>query len=89
MYDQEYAERKDVTSGMHVEKVEKGSSAEKAGIQEGDTIIRCDGIEIVTGDELVDLIKQKGIGSSVDLVIVRGDSEIKITVEIQDTNLLN
>ncbi len=89
MYDQEYAERKDVTSGMHVEKVEKGSSAEKAGIQVGDTIIRCDGIEIVTGEELVELIKQKGIGGSVDLVIVRGDSEIKITVEIQDTNLLN
>lgn len=85
-YDEETAELYEETAGMHVGEVTVGGPSEKAGLMVGDIIIRCDGMDIVTGEELVNLVKTKGIGSSIELVVLREGVEMTFIVEIVDLN---
>ena len=85
-YDEEAAELYETTSGMHIGEITPGGPSDKAGLMVGDIIIRCDGMDIVTGEELVNLVKTKGIGSSIELVVIRDGVEMTFIVEILDLN---
>ncbi len=66
---------------IEVYKVFKGSPAEEAGIQIKDLIIEADGVRGFEDlDSLVSLVRGEQ-GTSVDIVVKRGDKEIPMTVE--------
>lgn len=60
-----------VEQGALVAKVEKGSSAEKAGVKEGDIIVKLNGRDIHSAVELRNSVGMMGIGTSVTLEIIR------------------
>lgn len=66
---------------IEVYKVFSGTPADEAGIQVKDLIVEADGVrEFEDLDELVSIVRGEE-GTTVDLVIKRGDQEIPMTVE--------
>ncbi len=65
-----------------------GSPAEKAGIKEGDIILRVDGVKIAEGNSLASVMGQKKVGATVTLRILRDGIEknIKATLEVFKEN---
>jgi len=73
--------------GFYVTRVYPGSTAEKAGLRPGDFITAVDGEKLSASDseyedELSALIRQYDIGKTVDLTVLRNNTEIKIPVEL-------
>ncbi len=63
--------------------IEKGSSAEKAGLKEGDVILQADGIKITKKTPLANIIQNQHIpGDIVVLKVLRKTKEIEITVTL-------
>jgi serine protease Do len=73
---------KDNARGALVSSVEKGSPAEKAGIQPGDVILKYDGKTVETSAELPPLVATTRPGSKAELQIWRKGStkELQVTV---------
>lgn len=61
-----------------------GSTAESAGIREGDIIIKAQGKDITAQATLEDMLDTLNVGDALNLVIMRGDKEIEITVPLED-----
>lgn len=73
--------------GVIVINVLEGSSAQVAGIQEGDIIIDFGGDKIMNMDSLVETLENQTVGSSVDVRIIRnGKDAMTVKVVIQDAN---
>jgi len=70
------------TEGALVAQVEKGSPAEKAGIETGDLIVGVDGHEIGHSAELSALISEMNPGSKAKLDIVRKGENQSLSVDI-------
>jgi serine protease Do len=68
--------------GAVVTKVVKNGPADKAGIKEGDVIIKFDGKEVKSADDLPWLVSNTPIGTRADVVILRHGKEktIKVTI---------
>jgi len=60
--------------------IEKGSTAQLAGLKEGDIIISIDNIEINKDNDLVDVIQQYLAGDKINIVFARNSIEEKIDV---------
>lgn len=73
------------TLGVYVKNVQEFSPAEKAGLQSGDIIIKADGQDILTMDELNEIKNTHEIGDSMTLTINRNGSEKEITVILEET----
>ncbi|MCA9172798.1 MAG: PDZ domain-containing protein, partial [Planctomycetales bacterium] len=58
------------------------SAADKAGIAEGDIVLRIDDRPINTSDELVSLINQRLPGEEVELFIRRQDEELSLVATL-------
>ena len=69
-------------NGVIVVKVFKGSPADKAGIKEGDLILKFDSVSVSDARELVDLVNQAEVGKVVPAVILRGTKEINLKIKI-------
>lgn len=65
-----------------VQSAVENSPAEKAGLQNGDVILKSGDVEIVDAADLERSFFGKRAGDPVDLLVQRGDSEEQITVEI-------
>lgn len=63
---------------VHVSKVETGSSAEAAGVQRGDFILKANGKDLVFADDLVEALREKE-GQEVILEIERGREVFEVT----------
>ncbi|MCP4523148.1 MAG: trypsin-like serine protease [Candidatus Gracilibacteria bacterium] len=64
----------------------KGSSAEKAGLEPGDIIIKVDGVRITPSNDLISFIQNKVPGQSIQLEVMKKNQDIKkiyITLGIQ------
>ena len=74
----------DIPQGAYVYSVEKGSAADKAGLEKGDVITRFDGVTISTRDSLLKQITYYEAGETVELTIQRpeGNKYKEETVEI-------
>jgi len=72
-----------VTRGALVRFVEPQSPADRAGIERGDIIIRIDDREIRGTEDIFAAIRARGIGDTVDVAVVRGDTEIAIDVTLE------
>ena len=79
-----------VDSGVIVDSVERGSDAEKAGLQKNDVIVELDGTKIKNSAHLKYLLYKHNIGDSVKLTIIRSGNEkeltLKLTQQIGDSN---
>ena len=65
----------DRNSGVYVAELTAGSSAARAGVEEGDVIIAVDGTEVRTNPELLERISRKRPGDVVQLTVDRSGRE--------------
>lgn len=72
-----------VSRGALVRFVEPQSPADRAGIERGDIIIRIDDREIRGTEDVFGAIRARRIGDTVDVAVVRGDTEIAIDVTLE------
>lgn len=72
----------DLTEGIYVSRVVSGGAASKAGIQEGDVIIKFDGKDITTYKSFLTELYSKKPGDEVSIVVDRNGSQktIKVTL---------
>ena len=61
----------------------QGSSAEKAGLKEGDIIMKVNGLEVGKTSGLSTLLSEYAVGDEVELVIKRGKETITSKVKLQ------
>lgn len=72
------------TLGVYIQSVENFSPAEKAGLQSGDIIIKADGQEIKTMDELNNIKNTHQIGETMTLTINRNGDEKEVTITLEE-----
>ena len=82
--DEETARANNLTVGIYVKTLETFSAAEKAGVRVGDVIIKADGQDIETMDELNAIKNQKEIGDTMTLTIWRNGETQDIEVTLQE-----
>lgn len=70
--------------GVYIQNVQNFSPAEKAGLQVGDIIIKADGKDIFTMDELNNIKNTHQIGETIILTINRNGQEKEITVTLEE-----
>ena len=69
-------------NGVIVVRVFKNSPAEKAGIKEGDLILKFDSASVSDTRELVSLVNRSEVGKVVTATILRGTKEINLKIKI-------
>lgn len=74
-----------VVSGAVVAKVEPGSAAEKAGLEEGDVVIGFNGRAVQSATDLRNRIGLAEVGTEVTLTVRRGRDERRVPVRISTT----
>jgi serine protease Do len=74
--------------GVIINTVDPTAPAAKAGLQPGDVIVAIDGRSIKDGDDLVDDISSRKIGSTVQLGYLREGKKLTATVGISDRSKL-
>ncbi len=72
------------TSGVFVSEVTPGTPAAEAGIAQGDIITSYNGKPVKDGEELVGLVSQTPVGTSVPLKVLRDDKTMNVTLKIAD-----
>ena len=82
--DESTAKANNLTVGIYVKTLENFSAAEKAGIKVGDVIIKAEGKDIETMDELNEIKNAKKIGDKMTLTIWRDGKTQDITVTLQE-----
>ena len=82
--DQATAQRNNLVEGVYVVSVEEFSAAEKAGIKPGDLIIRADGTDVKTMDELNAVKNTHNIGDQMTIVVNRNGEEKELTLTLQE-----
>ena len=70
--------------GPRVEEVVEGSCAEKAGVQVGDIIIRFNGVDVETYNDLSGQLKKLEAGDTVEMVVYRNGDEVTLTVTLDE-----
>jgi serine protease Do len=70
-------------AGLLVRAVEDGSPAAAAGIEAGDLLAAGNGTELASVDTLYELLDAAAEGGSLELTVVRGTDERKVTVEFE------
>ena len=70
--------------GIYVVSIEEFSSAEKAGIKIGDVIIKANGKDVKTMDELNEIKNSLKIGDEMTLIVSRNGSEKEIILTLQE-----
>lgn len=61
----------------------KGSSADKAGLQEGDIVLRINGLEVGKAGGFNTLLSEHAVGDEVELMIKRGNQHKNLKVKLQ------
>ena len=72
------------TLGVYVQSVQNFSPAEKAGLQSGDIIVKANGKNILTMDELNNIKNTHKIGETMTLTINRNGQEKEVTITLEE-----
>lgn len=70
-------------NGAVVASVLRDSPAEMAGLRCGDVIVRYNGADIATPENLIDLVKETGIGNQVEIQYIRGGALKAVVATIE------
>ena len=81
---EELAKKNDLVVGIYVKAIDDFSAAEKAGLKVGDVIIKAEGQEVKTTDDLNKIKDTHKIGDEMKLTINRNGSEKEVTVKLQE-----
>lgn len=73
-----------LVKGAYIRSIEEYSPAERAGLRTGDIIIKADGQEIKTMDELNEIKNKHSIGDTITLVINRNGSEQEVSLTLME-----
>ena len=84
--DEELAKENNLTVGIYVKELDTFSAAEKAGVRIGDVIIKADGQEIKTMDELNAIKNEKEIGEKMTLTLWRDGKTRDVEITLQEQN---
>lgn len=82
--DEQTAKANNLVVGIYVISIEDFSAAEKAGVKAGDVIIKADGKDVTTMDELNAIKNSHEIGDEMTIVISRNGSEKELTLTLQE-----
>jgi serine protease Do len=72
--------------GALVASVEKGSPAEKAGLQAGDVIHSANGQPVVASGDLPAIVGQSAPGDRIQLQVWRGGKDMNVTAQLANSN---
>ncbi len=72
----------DTDDGLLVDEVLEDGPAAEAGIQTGDIVLKLEGEDINQKEDLRSILKEKASGQKVDIVILRGEEQIELTVKL-------
>lgn len=75
----------DVPQGAYIQQVLSGSPAEKAGIQQGDILIKADGQEITQQSDLAGIIAKKKVNDTITITIWRDGKTQDLQVTLENT----
>jgi serine protease Do len=71
--------------GLLVHGVEEGGAADRAGIRQGDLVVRVAGTTVTTVDELAAALEGSAPDASVEVLVVRGADEVTLAVDLAET----
>ena len=83
--DEETAKENNLVVGIYIKDVETFSPAEKAGFKIGDVIIKADGKDITTMDELNDIKNSHQVGDTMKITVNRNGQEKELSVKLEET----
>lgn len=83
--DDSTAKKYNLVVGVYVKTVQDFSPAEKAGLQSGDVIVKADGKDITTMEELNEIKNSHKIGETITLKVNRNGQEKDIDVTLEET----
>ena len=69
--------------GFKIETVRAGGTAEKAGIKDGDVIIKMDGKGIMSIEDYMSVLQELKPGDEVKISVKRGEEELELTAKMQ------
>jgi Trypsin-like serine proteases, typically periplasmic, contain C-terminal PDZ domain len=78
------AKKYDLVEGIYVSSVEEYSPAEKGGLKIGDIIVKCDGKEARTFDELKTIKESKNAGDTMKIEVIRDKKTIDLSVVLEE-----
>lgn len=78
------AKRNNIVEGIYVVSIEEFSAAEKAGVKTGDVIVKADGQDIKTMDELNEIKNKHQIGDTMTITVNRNGNEKELTLTLQE-----
>jgi len=74
----------EIPEGVYVDTVISGGAADLGGIKEGDVIIKFDGKEVKSVDEINSIRDSHKVGDRIDVVVSRNGSNAKFTITLQE-----
>ena len=83
--DEETAKKNNLVVGIYVKDVESFSPAEKAGFKIGDVIIKADGKDIKTMDELNEIKNSHKVDDTMSITVNRDGEEKELSVKLAET----
>jgi serine protease Do len=72
----------DKPRGAWIGRVHSSSPAAKAGIRDGDVVLRYAGVDIIDLNHLINLVSMTAVGQTADVIVWRGGREHKLTVTV-------
>lgn len=72
----------DNNGGASVASVVSGAPADKAGLKQGDVIVKAGNTDIHSGDDLLNVVQTSKVGDKLQLTVKRGGSNQNLTVTI-------
>lgn len=81
-----YYNKEITTTGVYIAKVEKNSPADKAGLEEGDIIVKLNDIDIENVAYLKYNLYKYSIGEKVTLIIYRNEEKKKIEITLGESS---
>lgn len=71
-----------VRAGALVQFVEPGSPADLGGLRRGDIVVRVGDRDITSAEDLVAVVRSSSVGETLEIVVVRADTERDLTVTL-------
>jgi len=73
----------DLPEGAYVQSVVQGSPADKAGIQQGDILMKIDGQRITDQDQLSTYIAKKKVGDTITITLYRDSKQMDVQATLE------